>query len=89
MVEQGEVHGLLHVAGERISKYDLLGMVVRHFGLDLKVNRYEDFYSDRSLSAGPFGTLGITVPSMDAMVAEMAMEDGMYHNAAVAMPGAN
>jgi len=89
LVERGGVNGLLHVAGERVNKYNLLGMVVRHFGLDLKVNRYEDFHSDRSLAAGPFGALGIVVPRMDDMMAEMAAEDGMYQNATVAMSGAS
>ncbi len=73
--------GLLHVAGERVNKYDLLKLVDRYFGLGLTIHKYEDFYNDRSLVAKPFGELGIPVPGMEEMIAEMAAEDAQYRQA--------
>jgi len=61
-----------------VSKYDLLQMMNKHFGLNLTIHRYEDFYCDRSLAAMPFQQLGIPVPTMEDMVAEMAAENAAY-----------
>ena len=85
LLELDQVQGLLHVAGERVNKYDLLKLVVQHFGLNLQVNRYEDIYSDHSLDATAFGQLGLTVPSMEQMVAEMAAENSMYESPVTAV----
>lgn len=85
LLEVDDLHGLLHLAGERVNKYDLLNLVVAHFGLDLTVNRHEDFHSDRGLAAEPFKKLGISVPTMDEMVAEMAAENAIYEGQGQAM----
>ena len=85
LVDLRDIHGLLHVAGERVNKYELLALVVKHFGLDLTVRRHEDFYSDRSLVAQPFRELGISVPSMEEMVAEMAAETELYQRPVAVM----
>ena len=87
LLDREEVQGLLHVAGERVNKYDLLKLVVRHFGLPIQVHRHEDLYSDRSLIATAFGKLGLTVPPMEQMVAEMAAENYMYETSAAAVAG--
>jgi dTDP-4-dehydrorhamnose reductase len=80
LLELGEVHPLLHVAGERVNKYDLLQTMNKHFGLNLTIHRDEDFSCDRSLVARPFQELGILVPSMEDMVDEMAAENRLYQH---------
>ena len=87
LVELEGVHGLLNVGGERVNKYELLKQVLRHFGMNLTVQRYEDFHSDRSLVGYSLRDLGIPVPSMEDMVAEMASENDMYQRRRVAVSG--
>jgi dTDP-4-dehydrorhamnose reductase len=56
------VTGLMHVAGERISKYDLLLLMRDVFKrTDVEVRPYEDFHCDRSLRHDRFDELGISL----------------------------
>lgn len=71
-----KVNGLIHVAGERISKYDLLNLVKRFYGLDsIVLVRSTREKIDRSLLAPKMLSLGIEVPPMEEMIREMVSED--------------
>jgi dTDP-4-dehydrorhamnose reductase len=46
--------GLYHVSSEPINKYDLLCLIRDEFDLDVEIERFEDFYIDRSLNSEKF-----------------------------------
>lgn len=79
LARRPEVHGLLHVAGEKVNKYDLLCMLQQAFHRNtVSIERYSGYYCDRSLVADRMKALWIKVPSMEAMVKEMAAESKLY-----------
>ena len=79
LARKQEITGLLHVAGEKMNKYDLLCMVQQAFQHNqVRLEPYSDYFCDRSLVAEQMKTLGITAPDMQAMVNEMAAENELY-----------
>jgi dTDP-4-dehydrorhamnose reductase len=77
-----DASGLIHVGADAISKYDLLRLVKRSFGLEnISVVPSADEKIDRSLACPRLGEMGITAPSMQEMVDEMAREDVFYRRA--------
>ena len=67
--------GLWHVASEPISKYALLLLLKRYYGLTTEVERDEAFACDRSLDSSRFrAEFRYTPPGWDQMIAELAQE---------------
>jgi dTDP-4-dehydrorhamnose reductase len=64
-----EVTGLLHVCGEKISKYELLRLAQKIFDkTDTSIVPYSDYDCDRSLVSNRLADLGVTVPSIYNML---------------------
>lgn len=67
-----ELHGLLHVAAEPISKYDLLQLVNKEYGKDLRIEPDDQLKIDRSLNANRFReATGYVAPPWLQLVAQM------------------
>jgi dTDP-4-dehydrorhamnose reductase len=74
-----ELRGVWHVAGEQISKFELLSMVNETFGLGTTIVADESFVCDRTLDAARFlNATGYRPPTWAAMVAEMAADPTPY-----------
>jgi dTDP-4-dehydrorhamnose reductase len=75
-----EVTGLLHMAGERIDKHSLLCKLQAAFNKrDVVIEPSNQPMCDRSLSNQRFCGLGISYPSLDGMIAELATH-GVQHS---------
>lgn len=71
-----DLFGLWHVAGERIDKYHLLLKLQEAFGKDdVVIEPVDQPVLDRSLDGSHFAETGLSVPSMDDMIAELAGEE--------------
>lgn len=67
------LNGLINIAGEQIDKYSLLKKLKKAFKKDVKIKEFKlDAPVDRSLSNKKLNQLGITVPSIDEMINELA-----------------
>ena len=74
-----ELRGVWHVAGEQISKYDLLTMVNRVLGLGTTIVADDAFVCDRTLDASRFmHATGYRPRSWAAMIAELAADPTPY-----------
>jgi dTDP-4-dehydrorhamnose reductase len=72
-----DVTGLLHVAGERIDKYSLLvKLQTAYRKRDILIERSEQPVCDRSLENQRFRALGIAYPTLEEMIAELAIAHG-------------
>lgn len=49
-----DLTGLYHVSSEPISKFELLGLVKKRLGLKTEIQKYEEFWIDRSLDSTSF-----------------------------------
>lgn len=77
--DQPKLSGLLHVASEPISKYDLLQAIKDAMDLDIEIEPFDDPPCDRSLDASRFARLtGYTIPSWPDMVAALAADTTPY-----------
>lgn len=71
--------GLYQVASAPISKYELLVKIRDAMGLDIEIEPYTDFSSDRSLDASRFLVeTGYAIPDWDSMIAELAEDTTPY-----------
>ena len=76
---QPELRGVWHVAGDPISKFDLLTIVNDAFRLGSTLRADESFVCDRTLDASRFmNATGYRPPSWAAMVAELAADPTPY-----------
>lgn len=67
-----DLHGLYHVAAERISKYNLLQLVNQEYGRGLKIEPDDQLKIDRSLNSGRFREVtGYVAPPWTQLVAQM------------------
>jgi dTDP-4-dehydrorhamnose reductase len=74
-----ELCGVWHVAGEQISKYDLLSLVNQMLGLGTTIVADDSFVCDRTLDASRFmNATGYRPPTWAAMVADMAADPTPY-----------
>lgn len=65
-------HGLYNVSSEPISKHDLLVKIAIQFKLNVKVNRFEEFFNNKSLISQKFtDDFGYQKKSWDKMILEM------------------
>jgi dTDP-4-dehydrorhamnose reductase len=77
--DHGDLEGLFHVAGEPISKLELLERVNRALGLGIGVEPVDEPRLDRSLDGSRFAAAtGIAVPSWDSMIAGLATDPTPY-----------
>jgi dTDP-4-dehydrorhamnose reductase len=75
----GDVSGVIHVASEPITKFDLLTKLRDTLGLAIDIDPVDEPVSDRSLRAGKFRSLtGYVAPSWDAMIAALMPDVGEY-----------
>jgi len=74
-----QASGVWHVSSDRISKYDLLCLVKKHFKLTTEIVPSDSFVCDRSLLSDRFrAAFGYTPPTWDKMVEELAQDNGFY-----------
>jgi len=74
-----DLSGLYQVASEPISKYDLLIKIRDAMDLNIEIEPYTEFSSDRSLDASRFlAKTGCRIPNWDTMIATLAMDDTPY-----------
>lgn len=76
-----DLTGLFHVAGPRISKYDLLVEVRDAFGLSVEVEPDDEVVIDRTLDAKRFTEVtGFVPPTWEEMVSELANDPTPYES---------
>ena len=79
LVENEDLHGVYHVASDRISKFDLLVLVNESMGLGIEIDEETEFEIDRSLVAARFESeTGYSPPSWRQMIKEMAADSAAY-----------
>jgi dTDP-4-dehydrorhamnose reductase len=72
VLPSAQLHGLMHVASDPISKFDLLRLVADIYGWHGTIEPYDDFACDRSLRADRFrAATGYHPPSWPSMIAAM------------------
>lgn len=54
VIPRPDLHGLYHVAGPSIAKYDLLKLIAEVYGKSIEIIPEDDFVIDRSLNAARF-----------------------------------
>lgn len=68
------ISGIYHLTNnEKISKYDLLKLFAKYTGKEIKINKYEDYHSDKTL-IDTRKEFDYTVPSYEEMIKEMTEE---------------
>ena len=73
------LEGLWHVSGEPISKFELLQMVNRVYGLGWEIARDEAFFCDRRLDSSRFRKhTGWHPPSWEEMICSMHSDEETY-----------
>lgn len=73
------IHGLYHVAGAPLSKYDLLMMLNAAMGVGATIARDDSFVIDRSLDATRFqAATGLQPPEWPELIAALAAESPRY-----------
>jgi dTDP-4-dehydrorhamnose reductase len=79
VLSQPDLRGVWHVAGEQISKYDLLSLVNDALGLGTTITADESFVCDRTLDATRFmNATGYRPPPWTDMVTELAADPTPY-----------
>ncbi|MBR9703235.1 SDR family oxidoreductase [Candidatus Woesearchaeota archaeon] len=70
--ENKEVTGLIHVAGDSISKYDLLQLFKKYFVHEVNIVSDESFVCNRSLISKK---ISLAIPSIEEMLKELVERD--------------
>jgi dTDP-4-dehydrorhamnose reductase len=74
-----DLHGLYHVAGDAITKYDLLVMLNEAFDAGVAITPDDSVVIDRSLDATRFrSATGLVPPAWPEMIAALAAESPHY-----------
>jgi dTDP-4-dehydrorhamnose reductase len=77
--EHPQLSGRHQIAGPVITKYDLLSHLRDAFALDVQIVPDETFRCDRTLQSDKFrGATGISIPSWEEMLAEVARDREFY-----------
>lgn len=63
VIPRPDLHGLYHVGGQSISKYELLRLIAKVYGKQIDIIRDDDFTIDRSLNSERFGKVTGYVPA--------------------------
>jgi len=75
IIEMETLNGLYHLASDRISKYELLLLIKKYYGLSTHIVEDKKFKIDRSLNGSALNAvLNFAKPNWDALV-EMMYED--------------
>ena len=78
-LEHPDLRGVWHVAGEQISKHDLLSLLNDALGLGTTISADDSFVCDRTLDATRFmNATGYRPPTWAQMVAELAADPTPY-----------
>lgn len=73
LTHEPKLSGLWQVAGETISKFDLLMLAKEEFKLDVEIEPYDEFHCDRSLRGDKFAQrMGYMAPDWRTMLRELA-----------------
>lgn len=79
IVNHSGLSGLYHISSEPISKFELLQLVKSSYGLDIEIERFEDFRIDRSLDSTKFRNVtGFRPMDWKTMVEQMAADSTPY-----------
>ena len=79
LTEFPDLHGTLQASSEPISKYDLLLLLKRAYGVDVEIEPSERLRLDRSLDSSRFRQrTGFVPPAWPAMVQELAGDPTPY-----------
>ena len=72
VIPNQDLTGVLHVSSERISKYDLLGLVAKRYNRSNEIEPYGDIRIDRSLDSTAFRQMtGYVPPSWPVLIDRM------------------
>lgn len=78
-----DLTGLFHVAGPRVSKFDLLMLVKEQLNLSVNIEPSDDVRIDRSLVSRRFEqSTGYKPPTWEQMIAELAADPTDYRSVA-------
>src|SRR5688572_5512959 len=73
LIQQPRRSGIYHLSGEPITKFDLLCLVAKHYGLDTRVVPDDSVVIDRSLDSARFrADFAYQPPAWSDMIAELA-----------------
>ncbi len=79
ITRQHELSGVVQVASEPISKYDLLKLIKEKMRLDVEIEPESEHKVDRSLDGTEFkAKTGYHPPNWDTMIEELAKDSAMY-----------
>ena len=79
IIEHQNLQGICHVASEPISKFDLLSLVKKMYGLRVQIKPDESIVCDRSLDANQFKrATGFVSPSWSEMIEQMYKDPTPY-----------
>lgn len=79
IIEHKDLQGILHVASEPISKFDLLSLVNQIYGLKIQIEPDNEVVCNRSLDASRFNrTTGFTPSSWSDMIEQMYKDPTPY-----------
>ena len=74
-----DLAGLYHLSSEPINKFELLHLIKNAYGIDIEIERFEDFCIDRSLNSAKFrGATGFVPPDWKEMIGLMAADPTPY-----------
>lgn len=77
--DQPNLSGIWHVSSDAISKFDLLTLVKKTYGLAIEVESDDDFVCDRSLDSSRFrGATGIRPPAWPEMIENTRVDPTPY-----------
>ena len=79
VAEHADLHGIWHVASEPISKFNLLTLVKRVYGLSIEIKPDNAVIIDRSLNGERFRqATGFVCPTWHAMIEQMYRDPTPY-----------
>ncbi len=76
-----DLHGLYHLSSEPINKFELLNLIKDSYGVDIKIEPFDDFHIDRSLDSTRLRQeTGFSPASWPEMIGRMAKDETPYEN---------
>lgn len=79
IVNHKKIFGLYHVSSEPINKFELLKLLKNAYKIDIEIERFEDFYIDRSLNSAKFReATGFVPPFWKELIGKMADDPTPY-----------
>ena len=80
IVNYPALSGIYHISSEPISKYELLSLVNKKMGLQIKISPYNDFHCDRSLDSTRYREKTHFKPMpWDDMITELAQDTATHY----------